>query len=344
MKMQSKQTVRVWFNHWFSTAYYIINLLKQDEQIHFYVIGSNERRYSVIEEACDEWYMEPTYGVNEEEYIDYCLEFCKEHEINVFAPRRGMLAVVKHRHLFEAIGVKILADPDYEKLKRLNNKKETYRFFEQMGIGNVPPYYVVNHVEDFKRAYERLTNQFRRVCIKFTEDEGATSFRVIDNRMEGYNSLFTYPGMKMSYEALIEALSEQTTFKELMVMPYLEGEEVSIDCLKTPTGIIYVPRIKQGTRISQVEYKPVFKTLCEQFYERIGLEGPCNIQLRYHEGTPYLLEVNTRMSGGIQQSCLAAQVNIPNIAINALLGNEVPWELCQETKRISYREEPVRVG
>ena len=33
--------VRIWMNHWFSTAYNIVNLIKQDDP-EFFVIGSNE--------------------------------------------------------------------------------------------------------------------------------------------------------------------------------------------------------------------------------------------------------------------------------------------------------------
>ena len=51
--------VRIWMNHWFSTAYNIVNLIKQDDP-EFFVIGSNENVGSPIRTVCDEWYHEPT--------------------------------------------------------------------------------------------------------------------------------------------------------------------------------------------------------------------------------------------------------------------------------------------
>ncbi|MBE5870397.1 MAG: hypothetical protein E7294_03955 [Lachnospiraceae bacterium] len=51
--------VRVWFNHWFSTAYRLIELMKQDEREEIYVIGTNKQTDSVIGKVCDEWYWEP---------------------------------------------------------------------------------------------------------------------------------------------------------------------------------------------------------------------------------------------------------------------------------------------
>ncbi len=50
--------IRIWFNHWFSTAYSIIQLIKKDES-DFQIIGSNEREQAVYKKVCDEWHIEP---------------------------------------------------------------------------------------------------------------------------------------------------------------------------------------------------------------------------------------------------------------------------------------------
>ena len=67
---------RIWMNHWFSTAYNIVNLIKQDDP-DFLVIGSNENFGSPIRTVCNEWYQEPT--LKDEAYVDFCLEFCQKH-------------------------------------------------------------------------------------------------------------------------------------------------------------------------------------------------------------------------------------------------------------------------
>ena len=46
------------------------------------------------------------------------------------------------------------------------------------------------------------------------------------------------------------------------------------------------------------------------------------------------------MSGGLQMSCLAAQVNIPNIALNRLLGKDIDWKIDRTEKMVSYIELP----
>lgn len=55
--------IKVWFNHWFSTSYRLIELMKEDAVRQIYVVGSNRQRESVIQKVCDEWYEEPTLTV-----------------------------------------------------------------------------------------------------------------------------------------------------------------------------------------------------------------------------------------------------------------------------------------
>ena len=74
---------RVWMNHWFSTAYNIINLIRKafpDIEI----IGSNEHPYSPIMNVCDEWYQEPV--IKGEQYVSYWCSSAEE-----ISPQSGEL-------------------------------------------------------------------------------------------------------------------------------------------------------------------------------------------------------------------------------------------------------------
>ena len=72
--------MRVWFNHWFSTVYHLIDMIKKAEPGKYTVIGTNEKGEAVYRCACDEWYTEPV-GLSDEEYVRYCLDFCREHRV-----------------------------------------------------------------------------------------------------------------------------------------------------------------------------------------------------------------------------------------------------------------------
>ena len=329
--------VRIWLNHWFNTAYSIIQLIKNGNE-NFQIIGSSENEYSAIKNVCDEWYAEPI--LKDKEYADFCLNFCIKHQIDVFLPRRGMLNIIKIKNEFENSGVKVMAD-DYEKIYSLNHKSEAYDLFKTKTIGYVPDYRIVTNVSDFKDAYDFIKDKYAQVCFKFVKDEGGKSFRLIDNNRKGYTALFKKQNTRMTLTDILDALSEREEFSPLMVMPFLNGNEVSIDCLNTPQGLIMLPRVKDNSKIERLMYDSEIMDITIDFQKKIGLECPYNIQFKYLNGIPYFLEVNTRMSGGIHMACAGSGVNIPNIAVKKLLGIRSDWFNAQEEKMLAQTTVPI---
>ncbi len=328
---------KVWFNHWFSTVYGLIELIKQDKNEQIYVIGSNRVENSVIQAVCDEWYSEP--DIDGEEYINFCLDFCKEHKVDVFIPRRKMTEISQNIRRFNDIGVKVMVD-EYETIAALNDKIKSYKLLSGCEGVNIPEYKLVSNVEEFRTAYAELRKTNDIVCMKFVQDEGALSFRRISEKKRGFDSLRRYQGSEIFYDDLIQMLSEQESFPPIMVMSYLSGNEISIDCLDTEGGLIAVPRVKSSGRHEYVDFENENMPTAIEIMKKLKLRYPCNIQFRYKDGVPYFLEVNTRMSGGLQMSCLAAGVNIPNIALNKLLGHNTEWEIDKSEKVVSYIEIP----
>ena len=329
--------VRVWFNHWFSTSYNIIEMMKKDKNEEIIVIGTNKKIHSVISQVCDEWYEEP--DLEREDYIEFCIDFCMKHDIDVFIPRNKMVDISKNISRFQEIGVTVMAD-SYEKISILNNKAKTYELFQKENDIKVPEFEVVTTFEDFSKAYDKLRTKYDKLCIKFVNDEGGMSFRIIKQDINEYGSLFQYPSSDISISHLKSILSERESFKEMMIMPYLSGEEISVDCLNTESGLIAVPRYKGNLRAERIAFDPCIIHMCKRIIEIIHLEFPCNIQFKLLEETPYLLEINTRMSGGIQMSCLGAEINIPNIALNKILGKTAGWSLNKHECIVSYIEMP----
>lgn len=330
---------RVWMNHWFSTALNIIDLLRQDNP-DIYIIGSNENVYSVIKNGCDEWYQEPV--LKDDEYVEYCLKFCKEHEVDFFLPRRGMLKISEQKHRFEELGVRVMMD-DYRIVSILNHKEKAYDYFEENSIGTVPDYYIVKTVDEFRSAYERLLDKYKQVCFKFEKDEGGKSFRLIDNNRKGYAALFKKQNTRMTLDDVIDALSEREVFSPIMIMPFLPDEEISVDCLNTATGLIALPRIKGNAKYEVLRFDKAIIDICRDFQNKAGLECPYNIQFKYLDGIPYFLEVNTRMSGGIQMSCYASGVNIPSLAFRKLSGEDMKWSCSCEEKVLAQVLQPVTI-
>ena len=328
--------VRVWFNHWFSTSYGLIELMKDCGQ-EISVIATNKEINSVIQNVCDEWYPEPRS--DGEAYIQDCLDFCRDHQIDVFVPRRKMVEISKNRERFQEIGVSLMVD-DYSRIAVLNDKAQTYRLLSDIPGIHIPDYEVVNTVQDFEQAYSRLKAKYDRLCVKFVNDEGAMSFRKIADDISPCKRLRIYQGAEVSYADYVNALKCAGNMDDLMIMPYLAGTEISVDCLKTPKGIIAIPRYKSLSRHEEIRFDRELLNTTKAIVERVGLEQPCNVQYRVRNGVPYLLEINTRMSGGLQMSCLGTGVNIPGIALCQLLGKTSDWTLEERSCIVSYIETP----
>lgn len=331
--------VKVWLNHWFSTARNIIELMRENNP-DLHVTGSNENEYSVIQSVCDEWYQEPV--LKGEKYVDFCLAFCREHGIDVFMPRREMLKISECKKRFEDAGVKVMMD-DYDIVSILNQKEDAYDFFRNNAIGKVPDYYIVTTLSDFKSAYEELNSKYDQVCFKFSRDEGGKSFRLIDNQRKGYAALFKKQNTRMTLADVLDALSEREFFAPIMIMPFLPDEEVSVDCLETNQGLIALPRVKGYDKYETLRYDSEILELCENFQNKANLKCPYNIQFKYLDGIPYFLEVNTRMSGGIHMACYASGINIPQIAVRKLIGQESEWENKYESKITAQILQPVTI-
>lgn len=282
--------MRIWFNHWFSTAYHFIDMMKEHNH---YVIASNERETSVYQTNADEFYLEPKY--DKDTYLDYCVNFCKEHNIEVFFPKRGMDIIVKNLDRFG--DVKVICETDYEKYTLLQDKVKTAKWFEQNNICKIPEMHLCTNVYEFKYWYNIMIQKYERVCIKYNQDEGGMSYKLISTSKPSIakisDAVYDY-----SYDYICDCLKTVESFKPLIIMPYLSGHEVSVDCLAVENGLVAVPRFKLSNRVTKLSMQEDLIQIAENFQKEMNLVGAYNIQFRYHKDEMYLLEVNTRLSGG----------------------------------------------
>ena len=102
-----------------------------------------------------------------------------------------------------------------------------------------------------------------------------------------------------------------------------------------------ITQASAAARAERIKYDPDIIRYCQDFYGKVNLEMPCNIQFKFSGEIPYILEVNTRMSGGVQMSYVGSGINIPNIAINKLLGRPKEWHCENRECIVSYAEIPM---
>jgi len=314
---------KIWFNRWFSTAYHYINMIKDNEDNHpFEFYGTHKNIASVVLQACDYVEQEPR-GLSDSEYVDFCLDFCKRHTIDVFVPQFRATAIAERVKEFHDNGTKVLVMEDVELMKMIDDKGAFFDSIKENQIMTLPDYHIVHTAEEFKQAYEDLTLKGHRVCFKPVKGIGGAGFRVIDETIDPLKALFGTPGHTLTFDDSYSLLSGVNSFESLMVSEYLEGREYSIDCISYDGKLLAaVPRGKMGGRVRFLEDNPELLEIAQKVNDTYKIPFIYNIQVRYNHGVPKLLEINPRMSGGLYITCLSG-INYPYIAIKLLLEGKI---------------------
>lgn len=319
----------VWFNKNLSSLYNVIETIREaarGEELR--VIASHTDADHPASAIGDAFETEPR-GLVGKPYIDYCLDFAQRHGVTLFAPGKELRPILRERERFEAQGVRLLSAADADTHKLLESKSAMYEALEP-GIVNVPGFRIVSNLAGFDAAIRELSERYRILCYKPTVGTFGLGFRVISSAESSVKRLISGEPVKIGLEETRSILGQSESFQKLMVMQYLAGPERSVDCLGHRGELVRcVVRRKGGSSYSQyLEDNPQIVELTRRLTARFGLNGVYNVQFRDHEGETYLLEINTRMSGGLHYSCLAG-VAFPYWAIRLELGTaapaDVPW-------------------
>lgn len=309
--------MRVWFNHWFSTAYYYISYLQSNG---YYVVATNKRGTCVYRTVADEFYIEP--DIEGSAYLKYCLTFCKEHNIDIFIPRQGISYIISNLNEFEKIGVKVLCERNKHLYNILNSKLDTSLLFSNLDIVSVPEHFVVRTANEFKYIYDYIQKKYGEVCIKYNSDEGGQSYKRISPHTPNINRIRENNGLIFDFDYVYECLSSVESFDPLVVMPYLNGDEVSVDCFGVGDKFIAVPRYKLSNRVTRLEQNDEIYNICKKFWQAVNIHAPFNVQFRYHNDELYILEVNTRLSGGAWKA-KEVGVDFVSLALECLTADNI---------------------
>ena len=302
----------VWFNTWFSAIALTIKAMKETfDNVH--IIGTNRSSDCAYKGVVDEFYVEEQ--MNSGEYLEWALEFCKKHSINVFFPKYHIEVVSQHVDRFKCIGVTVISE-EYTTISKFDSKEEIYRELSKVGYEHIPKYSTVTSLKEFKDAYELYRSLGEIVCCKYDKDEGASSFRVIDDGFLCIESLGSTLENILSYSNMVKILDDaenKAKFKKMMVMPKLFGPEVSADCYRSKNeGLIVIPRYKLGGRVKEIKLNSDIISDCMRLQKIFNFKYGFNVQYRWSKSKEMkMLEINPRLSGGVHISSLCGY-NIPN--------------------------------
>jgi len=265
------------------------------------------------------------------EYVNWCVEYCVTNKIDVFVPRYELTSITEYINLFEEKGIKVLAST-HDSIKLLEDKNLTYLKAKETGTP-VPPWYIASTASEIAEAYASLTTELEpedKVVIKPTVGVGAEGFRVINNETYTLSELLGSLSRDASIDELLfayeQAERDGERRPELMLLPFLDDPEISVDCLSATDGRILkmLPRSKDGRATSFTDRFPRATEIVEEWYKNFDLRYLTNTQLRWWRNDLVLLETNTRASGGLYSSKLTGLNLMWEAIILAVTGEENP--------------------
>jgi carbamoylphosphate synthase large subunit len=308
--------MRVWYNRTFSSVYAAIKLIREaDTEGRFTLIHSNPNRHAPAARLAHAFHAEPT-GLEREAYVDWCLDFCRKHAIDIFVPGREATALAAEHGRFADAGVRVLSAASGPTLQLLHDKA---RFYLETDLPQAPvaEFRRFENLAEFDAAYAALRPRHAKLCVKPSHSIYGLGFAVIDEERSSAALLMAGVEYHIGREDLRRGLAELGSFRSMLLMEYLDGPEYSVDCVGDNGRLVCaVVRRKLGqTGAGQlIDQRADILDATGRLAARHRLNGVFNVQFREGGGRPRLLEINPRMSGGVGMACLAGP-NLPWIAL-----------------------------
>lgn len=311
--------MNIYFNSCFTQTAEAIRLLKkEDDNLKIFITNKNDNIY--LKEVADYYEVEREY-LSDREYLDFCIAFCKKHNIDIFFVRYRATELSKYKKEFDCIGVKTTFVAEYNTYRLLDNKVNTYDFIKNENILEIPPYGIARNYNEYMETYALIRNEGFSVCIKPIEGVGGVGFKRISENISAYDEIKVNSATLMSKERADFIFKEKDNFEPIMMLGYLEGQEYSIDCLACKGKLIdAIPRTKIDSYTQLITTDKRLIEIADKITKKFNLSNIFNIQVKFHKDKIYLIEINTRMSGGIFKSCMSG-INIVYKDIK-LLNNE----------------------
>jgi hypothetical protein len=241
------------------------------------------------------------------EFLPALNEVLHRYHIDAIFPTHDTVAEFFGDHRNEIRGRVIMADAETAKICR--EKRRTHQLFENCPFA--------------PRTYSNLDDVGTYpVFLKPNIGEGGKNTRCVATRQEAAHAIALQP--------------------DLLIVEYLPGEELTVDCFTDRYGVLRFigPRVRNrifygiSVNSSTVPLTDEIRTIADEINRRLRFRGPWFFQVKQAgDGRFKLMEVSTRTAGTM---CLYRQrgVNIPLLSVYdamdmdvEILANDFPVEV-----------------
>jgi len=334
--------MRIWFNQTFSTIHAVFRNLRQSApNDEITLICTHTQAHATAFLAADEHYVEPA-NLTEHEYLEWCVDFCRRHNIQLFWPGKEAALISKHPELFQAIGVQVVSVADFDTLSLLHNKADFYAALPAK-VAQTMDFIAVNDRDAFDSAVAALSAHHPKLCVKPAVSVFGLGFRVLDTRRDSITQLLKGVEYQIPLQELRHGMANTPEFATLLVMEHLGGPEWSVDCAGRHGELLCAVQRKKSQRAGggqTIDNNADIDGMVARLSAHYRLNGLFNIQFKEGVHGVRLLEINPRPSGGFGMACLSG-ANLAQIALQAIKGKACQPPSIRYGLRVSEINTPV---
>jgi hypothetical protein len=334
--------MRIWFNKTFSTISAVFSNLRQSIPAgEVTVICTHTHQTASAFLAADEDYLEPAELVGQP-YLDWCVDFCRQHRIDLFWPAKEAALISQHHALFHTVGTQVLSVADYGTLTLLHNKADFYRALP-VDVATVMDFIAVDTFEGFDGAVAQLSAAHQQLCVKPAVSVFGLGFRILDTERDSITQLLDGVEYQIPLAELRQGMANTPQFPTLLVMEHLAGHEWSVDCAGRHGELLAAVQRKKSQLAGhgqEIDNNADISGMVERLAAHYRLNGLFNIQFKEGVHGVRLLEINPRPSGGFGMACLSG-VNLAQMALQAFKGETVAPPVIHYGLKVTAVDTPV---
>jgi predicted ATP-grasp superfamily ATP-dependent carboligase len=208
-------------------------------------------------------------------------------------------------------------------LRAVSDKGSLYAALDRIAPGAAPLHRVVRTAAQFAAAHDQIVATGSAVCFKPAVGEGGGGFRIVDPAASPLAALADFPTERVGLIATLDALGSVESFAPLVVCELLPGAEFSVDCLAADGALVAaVVRRKVDRRIQRIERAPDLVDVAATIAAEFELSALFNVQFKVGRDGPRVIDVNPRMSAGVDVSA-ASGVNLPWLGIRLAMTGRI---------------------
>lgn len=315
--------MRILFNHHISGAADTIELMRRSRP-GLFVIATHERADTPIRLVADRFLPEPasTRALSPDAYADWLLAVALEERAELVIPYRRRDELARFRGRFAERGVRLLTAADEQTMRLLEDKPDLLQRLDRLGVP-ITPFRLFTGLSEYDRLRSGpppFPDHPGDLCVKPASGIYGAGFRILRERIGERTPLSALSSLELAEPAFRAMLGALPGAERMMLMPLLPGPERSVDFACLDGRLLgTVSRVKTLTS-QRLHHDPVGEELAALVARTFRLTGVLNLQtMEDASGSPRLLEVNSRSSGGVGMTGLT-NVNLPGLLLDALSG------------------------